>query len=75
MGKAQEEIKHRGMRFALPHPAAGEVLQVASPMRFANAPLEYRRAPPLLGENTREVLATIGYDDAKVEALKKRGIV
>ena len=25
------------------------------------------RAPPLLGADTKEVLATIGYDDAKLE--------
>jgi crotonobetainyl-CoA:carnitine CoA-transferase CaiB-like acyl-CoA transferase len=56
------QIKHRGMRFALPHPVAGQVPQVASPMRFANAPLEYRRAPPLLGEHTDEVLREIGWD-------------
>jgi crotonobetainyl-CoA:carnitine CoA-transferase CaiB-like acyl-CoA transferase len=35
---------------------------------------EYR-APPLLGADTREVLATIGYDEAKVEALKQQKIV
>jgi crotonobetainyl-CoA:carnitine CoA-transferase CaiB-like acyl-CoA transferase len=33
------------------------------------------RAPPLLGEHTKEVLATIGYDEAKVEALKAQKIV
>jgi crotonobetainyl-CoA:carnitine CoA-transferase CaiB-like acyl-CoA transferase len=35
---------------------------------------EYR-APPLLGAHTKDVLATIGYDDAKVEALKAQKIV
>jgi len=34
------------------------------------------RTPPLLGENTREVLASeLGYDDTKVKALKKQGII
>jgi len=33
------------------------------------------KAPPKLGEHTREVLATIGYDDAKLEALKQQKIV
>jgi hypothetical protein len=32
---------------------------------------EYR-APPLLGANTGEVLASIGHDEAKVEGLKGR---
>jgi crotonobetainyl-CoA:carnitine CoA-transferase CaiB-like acyl-CoA transferase len=34
------------------------------------------RAPPLLGENTREVLAAkLGYDEAKLDVLKKQGII
>jgi crotonobetainyl-CoA:carnitine CoA-transferase CaiB-like acyl-CoA transferase len=36
---------------------------------------EYR-APPLLGANTKEVLGSkLGYDDAKLEALKQQGII
>jgi crotonobetainyl-CoA:carnitine CoA-transferase CaiB-like acyl-CoA transferase len=35
---------------------------------------EYR-APPLLGANTKEVLATIGYDEAKMAELKQRKVV
>jgi crotonobetainyl-CoA:carnitine CoA-transferase CaiB-like acyl-CoA transferase len=32
--------------------------------------------PPLLGENTREVLASkLGYDEAKLETLKKQRII
>ena len=30
---------------------------------------------PLLGADTKDVLATIGYDDGKVEALRKQKIV
>ena len=34
------------------------------------------RAPPLLGRTHREVLAAkLGYDDAKLEALKKQGVI
>jgi crotonobetainyl-CoA:carnitine CoA-transferase CaiB-like acyl-CoA transferase len=29
----------------------------------------------MLGANTREVLATIGYDDAKLDGLKKQRII
>jgi len=28
-----------------------------------------------LGANTKEVLTTIGYDDAKMDGLKKQGII
>jgi crotonobetainyl-CoA:carnitine CoA-transferase CaiB-like acyl-CoA transferase len=33
------------------------------------------RAPPLLGADTKDVLATIGYDDAKLESLKAQKII
>ncbi|KPL54823.1 CoA-transferase [Prosthecomicrobium hirschii] len=56
----EAQIKHREMLRELPHPLAGTVKQVVSPMRFANAPLAFDRAPPLLGEHTAEILAELG---------------
>jgi crotonobetainyl-CoA:carnitine CoA-transferase CaiB-like acyl-CoA transferase len=35
---------------------------------------EYRH-PPRLGEHTKEVLATIGYDDAKQQGLRERKVI
>ena len=59
----------------LPHPPAGTVPQVVSPMRFAEAPLGFDRAPPLLGQHTAEVLPELGLGQAEIEALAARGIV
>lgn len=56
----EAQIQHREMLRELPHPLAGTVKQVVSPMRFANAPLAFDRAPPLLGEHTAEILAELG---------------
>jgi crotonobetainyl-CoA:carnitine CoA-transferase CaiB-like acyl-CoA transferase len=33
------------------------------------------RAPPLLGEHTREVLGGLGYDEAKIAGLRERGAI
>ena len=45
------------MRIDLPHPLAGTVPQVGAPLRFsAHAARRTMRAPPLLGEHTRDVL-------------------
>ncbi len=69
------QVKARGMLMTLPHPAGVDVPQVASPMRFADAPLQYRRPPPLLGQHADEILAELGYSPERVAALRAAGSV
>jgi len=56
---ADAQVKDRAMLRDLPHPLSGSVPQVVSPLRFANAPLDFDRPPPLLGQHTGEVLAEL----------------
>jgi glutaryl-CoA transferase len=60
-----EQVRHRAMLHHIAHPLAGTVPQVVSPMRFAEAPLAFERAPPLLGEHTAEVLRELGIEDVR----------
>ena len=69
------QIRHREMLRHLPHPVAGTVPQVVSPLRFAEAPLAFDRAPPTLGQHTREVLAELGLDAAAVADLATRNVI
>lgn len=50
------QIKARGVQINLPHALSGEVKLVANPIRLSRTPVEYRSAPPLLGEHNAEVL-------------------
>lgn len=50
------QVLSRGMRLDLPHPVAGQVPQVANPVKFSRTPVEYQGAPPLLGADTETVL-------------------
>ena len=70
------QVRHRGMQIDMPHPTAGAVPQVASPMRFSLTPCDYDRAPPLLGQDTDAVLReNLGRTDAEIESLRQQGVI
>jgi crotonobetainyl-CoA:carnitine CoA-transferase CaiB-like acyl-CoA transferase len=72
---ADEHVRERGMEIKVNHPFEPALSLIRNPIVFSETPVTDYRAPPLLGEDTREVLATIGYDDAKLDALKKEKII
>ena len=72
---ADPHVRARGMEIKVDHPFEHALSLIRNPITFSATPVKDYRAPPLLGENTREVLAAIGYDDAKMEGLKKQGII
>jgi crotonobetainyl-CoA:carnitine CoA-transferase CaiB-like acyl-CoA transferase len=69
------QLVHRQMLRQVPHPAAGSVPQVVSPLRFSEAPLAFDRAPPLLGQHTADVLAELGIDAESQAELQRRGVI
>ncbi|HEY5658085.1 MAG TPA: CaiB/BaiF CoA-transferase family protein [Myxococcota bacterium] len=72
----EPQAVHRGMRFELPHPTAGRVPQVASPLRLSASPVCYAQPPPLLGEHNDHVLGDLlGLDAAERTALKDKGVI
>jgi crotonobetainyl-CoA:carnitine CoA-transferase CaiB-like acyl-CoA transferase len=52
-----------------PHPAAGTVRQVGSPLRLSRTPPRRGAAAPMLGADTHEMLREVGYTDGEIEAL------
>lgn len=71
----EPQLVHRGIRLDLPHPTAGTAPGVANPIRFSESPVEYRSAPPLLGQHTDEVLAEVlGLDVVRLEQLRLDGV-
>lgn len=66
----------RQLTVAMHHTTAGIINLVASPIRLAKTPPEYRLAPPLLGEHTNEILANVlGQTEAQIQELRRRGLI
>jgi crotonobetainyl-CoA:carnitine CoA-transferase CaiB-like acyl-CoA transferase len=72
----EPQVMARGIRVELDHPAAGKLSTVASPMRFSATPVEYSRAPPLLGEHTEEILrGMLHMSGSEIAKLRADGVL
>jgi len=73
---ADPQVQARGMRIELPHALGADVPLVANPLHFSATPVQYTRAPPLLGADTRALLCErLGLDEARIEALLTAGVI
>ena len=66
---ADPHLMERGLFVDLPHPVLGSVRAIGSPLHLSDTPPVMRRAAPLLGEHTREVLSEAGVPPADIDAL------
>jgi formyl-CoA transferase/CoA:oxalate CoA-transferase len=64
-----------GRTVELEHPRLGRIRQVAPPFDLAATPASVRTPPPLLGEQTDQILAELGYDATAIDALRTAGVV
>ncbi len=70
------QVLARDMLIRMPHPVAGEVSLIGSPIRMSETPVTYRRSPPCLGEGTFEVFAThLGLSEETLLGLKQAGVI
>jgi crotonobetainyl-CoA:carnitine CoA-transferase CaiB-like acyl-CoA transferase len=68
---ADPHVRQRGMTVELPHALAEVVRLVASPIKLDGTPVQYRRAPPLLGADTEAVLGELGLAADEIAALRR----
>jgi formyl-CoA transferase len=70
------QVQARGLVTEAPHPTAGKVKLVRSPMRLSATPTDGGNAPPLLGQHTDDVLrGLLGRSPEEIGALKAKGIL
>ncbi len=69
-------LQFRGFFESVEHPVTGAARHSTLPMRFSTGPDTFHaRHAPLLGEDTRDVLAAIGVPAAQLDALEEAHVI
>jgi formyl-CoA transferase/CoA:oxalate CoA-transferase len=69
------QLQANGWTVEHEHPRWGVVRQTANLAAFSRTPGASQRTAPLLGQHTDEILQEIGYPDAHIRELHRRGVV
>ena len=74
---AEPQVKHLGIATPMHHEAKGTIKVVGQPVHLERTPqpAEIRKPTPELSEHTSEVLAELGYDQARIDELRELGVV
>lgn len=73
---ADAQVRHCGLVEEIEHPTLGALKQVGSPIEMAALHgHSVRRAPPLLGQHTREILGEFGLSRQDIDALIHNQVV
>ncbi|WP_224965249.1 CaiB/BaiF CoA transferase family protein [Acinetobacter guillouiae] len=70
----EPQVIAREMLVEMQHPQRKKLTVVGSPIKLSRTPVEYRNAPPLLGEHTQTILGRI-ISPAKIDELKAKGVI
>lgn len=70
-----EQVLARGMVQEVEHPAIGAMKMIAPPQKLSETPPTIRRAAPVLGEHTLEILESLGVDPQEAARLAADGVV
>tara|TARA_Y100001001_G_scaffold164678_1_gene198022 strand:- start:2283 stop:3458 length:1176 start_codon:yes stop_codon:yes gene_type:complete len=70
------QVLARNMKIELEHPQLGKVPGIANPIKFSKTPQVYRKAPPLLGEDTDTILQRVlDKSPEDIASLRARGVL
>ena len=74
---ADPQVRAREMVLDMPHAATEDGVKViANPVRLSETPVDYRRAPPLLGHDTDEVLTRmLGKSPSQLARWRADGVI
>ena len=67
------QMKANGVFAEVEHPELGRIPTVSSPLNVEGVIKEEPRLAPEVGEHSREILRSLGYDEAAIEEMIRRG--
>lgn len=70
----EPQIQYRKMVVNIPHTDNPDFNVIGSPIKMTGTPVEYRNAPPRLGEHTKAILEEFCSDDELLQ-LKQQGVI
>ena len=70
----EPQVKARNMLIEMQHPLKDKLKVIGSPIKLSRTPVEYKKAPPMLGEHTDEILGRVA-DAEKLAELRSKGII
>lgn len=70
----EPQVQAREMLVEMQHPQREKLTVIGSPIKLSRTPVEYKTAPPLLGQHTDTILSRI-LSPEKLQQLKLKGIV
>ncbi|MCH7953823.1 MAG: CoA transferase, partial [Chloroflexi bacterium] len=57
------------------HPLAGKVRMVGPAFQMSDTPLAVQGPSPTLGQNTDEILTSLGYEDSDIDSMRAAGVI
>jgi formyl-CoA transferase len=72
---ADPQIRHLGMAQPVRSHERGDTELVGQPVGLSRTPSRIRTPPPTMGEHTDEILADLGYDEARIAELRRAGVI
>jgi crotonobetainyl-CoA:carnitine CoA-transferase CaiB-like acyl-CoA transferase len=67
-------IKHMGMEIEIPRVKKKNIRTVRFPVDYSETKAPLPAPPPELGEHSAEIFKLLGYDEARIDDLKSRGV-
>jgi crotonobetainyl-CoA:carnitine CoA-transferase CaiB-like acyl-CoA transferase len=73
--EVDEHLRHRDMFFEQSHSRCGNIKSLGVPIKFMDTPACPLNPPPILGQDTFQILLELGYTHKKIKSLQRDKVI